>query len=281
VARRAIISLLPALLAIVALVGCGAEDVASDAASQDIARAAESTAKAGGARVAIDALAKAPEGEVKITGNGFFDAQGNCDLEMEIAAAGKRSTMHQIFAGETLFMSSDAFGDLPGGKEWIKIDFGKVSDFIGPGDLPESNGTDPRETLRFLRAAGKVERAGTEEVRGVKTTRYNATVQMRRLPEQVDPSERAAARRSVERLIKLTGEDVFRTEVWVDDEDNLVRRTRQTFSVPGPKGQKAELTGTTEFFDFGAAGHVEVPADSEVVDYTKLAAREARKQQRD
>jgi hypothetical protein len=121
-----------------------------------------------------------------------------------------------------------------------------------------------------------VEKVGTEDVQGVETTHYRATVELSRLPEQVKPSERAAARRAVKRLIKLTGKDTQETEVWIDDRD-YVRRTQLEFSMKGPDGEQVNSDITLEYRDFGKRVSIEVPADSESVDATDLATREARK----
>jgi hypothetical protein len=263
-------------MAVTLLPGCGAEEAI---APDDVAKAAEATIQAGGAKLATKGTITAPDGkQVDISGRGEVDKRGSTELEMELSAAGETQTMRLVVAGELLFMSSSLFEDLPDGKEWVRIDYEKVADQAGLSDLPEVGSSDPSGTLRNLRAVAEVEKVGSEDVRGVPTTHYTATIRLRDLPDKVRPGEREAARRSVERLIKLTGSEEQKTEVWID-RDDLVRRTRDQYTMsPGPK--KVEVDETTEFYGFGTRATIEVPADSESVDITKLAAREARKQSR-
>jgi hypothetical protein len=277
VGRRALIFLLIALAAALSLSSCGADEV-SDATAADVARAAERTAKAGGAAFTVNGTTTGPQATIALAGDGVQDERGNAEIEFEVSAAGEKATMRQVIAGEEIFMSSDLFKeDLPDDKEWIKIDLRRVAGDLGLENAPQTSGTDPRESLRNLRAVGDVETVGTEEVRGVETTHFKATVEVRRLPELVEPSERSAARRAVDRLIKLTGNDVQKTEVWVDDRD-YVRRIREQFSMKGPGDEQLENDITIEYSDFGKRVSIEVPAESEALDATELAAQEARKQ---
>jgi hypothetical protein len=277
VGRRSLIAVLLAL-APVATTGCGAEEAVSP---EKVARAAESTIKAGGARLSLDSITRAPGAEsFRIRGTGVMDARGSSDIRLTWSAQGRKGSVRQVFAAGTAYMRSAIFGDLPGDKTWIKIDLEKLVKEVGLGELPQANTTHPREILSHLRAVGKVEDAGTEGVRGVPTTHYKAVVELDRLPELAPAGERSAARLAAKRLMRLTKSDEHRTEVWVDDR-GLVRRTRDTLPLSFPDAQDAELQATTEFFDFGTWVAVEVPSPSEVVDATELAAREARKQQRD
>ena len=277
-ARRRLITmlLLTALLSAAGLSACGAEEAI---APEDVAKAARATMEAGGEKLATQGTLTGPKGEkIQVSGDGEVDKRGSTELEMKVSAEGKSETMRLVLAGESLFMSSPLFEDLPEGKEWVEINYAKVADEAGLSNLPQVGSSDPAASLRNLRAVADVEKVGSEDVRGVPTTHYKATIRLRELPDKVPAEEREAAQRSVERLIKLTGSDEQKTEVWIDDKD-LVRRTRDQYTMAaGP--DKVQVDETTEFFDFGARTSIEVPAGSETVDITKLAAREARKQAR-
>jgi hypothetical protein len=278
--KRLLLALALCLSALPVLTGCGAEEVASDATAEDIARAAERTSGAGGASFVLKGTVSGPQGTLRLNGEGEEDKRGNATIDFDISDGKEDVQMRQVIAGTEIFMNSDLFEpDLPDGKEWIKIDARKAADELGIADVPQTGNTDPRDALRNLRAVGDVEKVGTEDVRGVATTHYRATVELRRLPEQVKPSERADARRSVDRLIKLTGDDTQETEVWIDEED-YVRRTQVEFSMKAPGGEQVKSDVALEYFDFGKRVVVEVPADSEAVDALDLAKREARKQSR-
>jgi hypothetical protein len=61
--------------------------------------------------------------------------------------------------------------------------------------------------------------------------------------------------------------------VWIDDPD-YVRRTQLEFSMKGPDSEQVNGDITLEYLDFGKRVSIAVPADSESVDATDLAARE-------
>ena len=52
--------------------------------------------------------------------------------------------------------------------------------------------------LRLRAVSEEVEELGTEDVRGVETTHYRTTVDLRRYPDLVPPDRRELARRSIE-----------------------------------------------------------------------------------
>ena len=79
-------------------------------------------------------------------------------------------------------MRSDLFGAALGGKDWMKIDLKRAMSSFGL-DLGASGqfGQSASEQLRMLRAvSGEVSEEGHEQVAGVDTTHYSATVDLRR-----------------------------------------------------------------------------------------------------
>jgi hypothetical protein len=86
---------------------------------------------------------------------------------------GGRFEIEQV--GETrpgtvvMYMRSAAFGELPGGAEWMKLD---LSEQVGA----QMQSPDPRDQLKMLRSSEDFEKLGTERVRGVPTEHYKATV---------------------------------------------------------------------------------------------------------
>src|SRR4029077_6763614 len=70
---------------------------------------------------------------------------------------------------------------LPAGKTWIKGDAKSLS-HSSTGQLSQFGslaGTDPRDVFAFLKAvSGSIEAVGTEELRGVETNHYRATVDL-------------------------------------------------------------------------------------------------------
>jgi hypothetical protein len=84
----------------------------------------------------------------------------------------------------------------------------------------------PGKELQLVRAVARTEAAGEATIRGVKTTRYRAELDVGAVKGPI--------------------------ELWVD-EDGVVRRSRQR----GP--QKRSFVSTREYFDFGVDVEVEAP----------------------
>ena len=170
-----------------------------------------------------------------------------------------------------MYMKSPLFSAaLPSGKSWIDIDLAKTGRRLGIGDPTQFGSADPNQSVRALRAlSSRVERVGEEQVRGVATTHYRATVELRRLPSVTPPARRAAARQSVSRLIQLIGTDSYPMEVWVDRR-HLVRRMRIEMTMK-VQGKSVNQDMTIELFDFGPKHRIKPPPADQTFDASKLA----------
>ncbi len=270
-------------------VGCGSEDVSLDT----VASAANATAEAGGARVSIRGSMEGSglPGQTQFKGHGVqtlarkvSESRGRFDFTFTVPGAGQDSfTMQAIMSGLTMYIRSPLLTKrLPDDKRWMKIDLAAATERTGfdLGQLTQVGGNDPTQSLRYLRAvSGEVERVGTERVRGVETTHYKATIDLRRYPNLIPPAQRRSARAATEQLIRVSGSSEFPTEVWIDRK-NLVRRQSFTSSMRAPAGDRLEMTQIIELYDFGRSVRVEVPAEDESYDVTKMAARQLKRQTR-
>jgi hypothetical protein len=146
---------------------------------------------------------------------------------------------------------------------WVAMDLGEEGRF---GQLGAFDRTDPAQALAYLEAADDVEEIGTEEVRGAETTHYRLTVDLRKAAEG-SPEYRAV----IEQSLQAGGTAEVPTEVWVD-EDGRVRRVRMVYAdVPTPDGEAADVTVTTELYDFGADVDVEPPPRDQVLNMDQIA----------
>lgn len=274
--RTSIAALMVAAAA--AATGCGADDISPDA----VAEAAKATTDAGSSRVYIETTAPMPGGgePVEITGDGAIDmAARRGEITMDLGAIpGGTGEMETVFEGFVMWMRAPFFGGrLPGGAEWIKIDLAKTSEELG-FDVEQFTqlGGDPTKQLDYLRATGEVEKEGEEDVRGVSTTHYSGTMDLREYPDLLPAGERARAREGVEAMIDLIGKAEQEFDVWID-EDDLVRRMRM--NVPVRQGSETvETEIVQEFYDFGVEVDVDPPPADDVVDITEFAAEAARRQ---
>ena len=236
-----------------------------------IADAAAATARTTGYRIALDATTEIPgQGRVAMKGTGVMDPRGRRG-RMTITLGALR--MEQVFSDFVFYMRSPLFErQLPDGKSWVKVDIARVGRKIG-FDFNQITSGDPSQTLDQLRAvSGDVERVGRTRVRGVATTHYRATVDMRRYPNLVPPAKRDAVRKSVERLEELSGGvSKFPQEVWVGS-DGRIRRIALEYSMraPGVDG-RTKTSLVMDLYGFGATVDAEIPPEDEVLDATELS----------
>ncbi len=280
--RNRLLQLATMLAAAAALAGCGGED-----ASVEVAEAAERTAEVQSARVDVQGTVEGPG----LPGPATFEASGAVDNERQVGEVefeefeipGAPSVLpadalqgQVVFEELTIYMRLPILtGQLPQGKEWLKLDLqdalsGQGVDLAQLSQVGQSN---PTAALRQLEAVSDdLDELGEEEVRGVPTTHYRATVDLNRYPDVVPEEEREAVEASVRALIDLTGTETIPTEVWVDDE-GLVRRFSQSYSYEMPPAGEVSQTQTLELYDFGTDVEVEIPPADRVFDATKLASQ--------
>jgi hypothetical protein len=116
--------------------------------------------------------------------------------------------------------------------------------------------------LAYLRAtSGKIEKVGTEKIRGVETTHYRAKVDLDKVAAQAPPSLRKTYRASIQSLKQGLGTDTIPVDVWVDG-DNLVRRLAEHL----PVAQGGKIDFSVDFYDFGAPVSIAPPPASETLD---------------
>jgi hypothetical protein len=164
-------------------------------------------------------------------------------------------------------------GELPAGKEWVQVDLGKAAELQGV-DLADiqsfAKGSDPRETLDYLRSvSGELTNMGTEDVRGVPTVHYFASVDWKKaLARAASESGQQGILAQFQNMPNAVAS--LPVDVWVDA-GNLVRRMTLGFSFAAP-GQPGETKGSIEMelFDYGQPVEVEAPDAKDVVDALSL-----------
>lgn len=269
------------LVALLGVTGCGGDSGSSGGSSggdgasglQVLQAASERTTETGSSRIALDvdvpqSLGGAGSG-VSIDGEGVVDfEEKSSQLTLTVPAAGELE-VRQI--GDVVYTKvPEAFAAQTGGKTWIKID-GATAQENGLSDLV-GGGNDPAQSLEYLRGVtGDVEEVGTETVRGEETTRYKATVDLRKAAGAVPEDKRKAFEASIKQL----GTADVPVEVWVD-EDGRTRRVVTSIPVsaggtsPAPSGAGNDVKVTVEFFEFGVDVDVQAPPAAEVGDLAEL-----------
>ncbi len=247
-----------------------------------VAEAADVTARASGAQVAMAGRIQAAGLTMTMSGQGSFSFTGHEGTfsislsglpEAALAALHTSSlTINELFKSGTIYLGSPLFaGKLPNGAKWLKLDLAKVEGTLGlnPSSLT-SGGADPAEYLRELRSAGaNVKVVGHEQVRGEETTRYSATVNLQKALESQGANSKAAAE-ALKKLSATLGSTSLPVEAWIDGK-GLLRKVRIKLSE-SVSGQTIGADVSLEYFNFGAQPSVTAPSGSEVFEATGAAA---------
>ena len=263
------------VLATLAVAGCGG---GGGAASFDPAASAASTTNAKSAKVAFDTSIAGQGRTLHMTGSGTVDFQNQAaSMTFDVgdllrgsglpASAGERWTI--VTEGLVLYMHAPSLAQqVPGGKQWLKLDVEAVakSQKVDLGQFRQLTQNDPTQMLTYLRAtSGKIEKVGTESVRGVETTHYRAQVDLDKVADQAPAKLRKTFRTSIQSLERGLGTHTLPVDVWVDG-DNLVRRLQEHLSVAG----SGKVDFSVDFYDFGTPVSITPPPASETLDLGKV-----------
>lgn len=285
--KRSLILLLTiaAATAGAALSGCGA--TSGGGGGDALAKAAATTSTSGGARMTMTmtmSSAALPR-QIHMTANGVMDQvrrQGRIQLDMsDIARAAGGSTFEpsqlqatEILNGTVIYMRLPLLdGKLPDNKRWLKLDLAKAGKALGI-DLGQvmQPGQDPTQQLDYLRAVSNAKKVGSDTIRGVKTTHYHGVSRLDRYPQLLPPRQRAAARATVQRLIKLTGTRSMPIDAWVDGA-NKIRRIAFVMNMREPQlPQSLRMNMQEDLYDFGTPVDATPPPSDQVYDATKAAS---------
>jgi hypothetical protein len=279
--RRVALLLVAALL----LPACGGGGDSVSAAP--IAEAASKTTGAGSYRTEFTMTMEAAGQSFTMRGDGIFGyspVRGRMTVDpgkLDELSGGAVGTdrLEFVFDGLVYYMRlPEGLTALGGGAKWLKIDLEEAGGETGGGDLGalQQANQNPTRLMQFLRGTSDdIEELGEEQVRGVETTHYRATVDLDAAAErtteigELSEEMREQVRVEIERMKKQTGLETLPVDVWLD-EDDLVRRIRMDFTFP-LEGEKVGVEMTMDLFDFGVDVDVAPPPSDETVDITEFA----------
>ena len=162
--------------------------------------------------------------------------------------------------------------ELPDGKSWVKgdaEDFSNV-DNSGLDQFGSLSGMDPRDVFAFLKAvSGSIEAVGSEEVRGVETSHYRATLDPAKLTELV-PAEQRETLSGVDEAARQAGLTELPLDVWIDA-DQRIRKLSIELDAKMP-GSDESVQGSlvVELYDYGVPLELDLPPADQVVDAATL-----------
>src|SRR5919109_3953184 len=237
--------LLLALLAVSLLGGCGGAD------SSLFATAVRSTQAAGGAEIAFQGTVEAAGQSIVINGSGVVEGD-RAQMTMDVPGAGQ---MEIRADGLVMYMHSDLFGAALGGKEWMKLDMERAGESLGIDMGAMSGGqSSPAEQLKMLeKVSGGITDEGREQIRGVETTHYRATIDLSKDP-------------MFDKLSELTGQTEMPVDVWIDGQQRV--RRMEWEQVMRQAGVEAHAKIVMEFVRFGVPVDIDIPDDDEAFDAT-------------
>lgn len=247
----------------------------ADASPISALRAApDLAADAGSARFEMVVAIDSPEGELEMLATGGYEGD-RMSMEMDLGTMlsglaeatgesippGFDEPMQIVFDGELAYVRMPMLDMLTGTSGWLSAspeDLGQQGS-LGLGGAASS----PTQVLETLRGvADDVEELGAEDVRGVETTRYRATVDFEDVLAGVPDEQREQMQAQLD---QLGGADIdsLPVEVWIDG-DGLARRLEMALEDTGAMGAPGSVTLTIDLFDYGQPFSVEVPPAEEV-----------------
>jgi hypothetical protein len=180
---------------------------------------------------------------------------------------------------------------LPAGKTWVKGD-AKTLSSADAGQLKQFGslaGTDPRDAFGLLEAvSGSIEAVGTDEIRGVETSHYKATIDTAKVENLVPDAQRKT-------LDGLGGSARAKIpiDVWIDADQRVrklaidlaaIDQEPPAATTTGPSGASGAPLGilggggtidiegsvVLEVYDYGKALQLELPPADQVADAATL-----------
>jgi hypothetical protein len=243
-----------------------------DEALERIADAAANTVDEGTARFTVTVETQDVTGT---EGRQTVQADGEADFN-----ADRRSLEFPLQQGTMRAIVDDAalYAQLPdtAGDQWARVQLDDVvRDDValrGPGVLLVES---PRDNLEMLRdLASDAREVGRDDVGGAATTHYELTIDL----DRASDTARDRVPRTLDRYRQQAGESQIDMEVWVDDDDDVIRRIAYTLDLAqadvdvetDDQGLDTEPRGTLtveiEYFDFGAPVDISVPDAQQVID---------------
>jgi hypothetical protein len=187
--------------------------------------------------------------------------------------------LDMVVSGAQIYMKLpqallNAAAPVLGTKPWLKVNLTGLSGVPGASSLwNDPTTSDPSHILDYLRAtADSVTKEGQESVDGVPTTRYRATLSLKRLPDSLPAADRAAVQKGLSGLAHAMHGQDLPMDVWIDAH-HLVRRIVMSINATGAGSASIQETVTADFSDYGPQAQPQIPSADQVQDLTSVAAR--------
>ncbi|MGI5197461.1 hypothetical protein ACQEVY_28175 [Streptomyces sp. CA-288835] len=164
----------------------------------------------------------------------------------------------------------DQFAAQSGGKHWIKYAYDDLADLAGGSGAylkDQMQNTTPNQSVKLLLASGDVRKVGEETVRGVKTTHYSGTVDVADLAVR-NSSLTEGQLADLKRQLEQAGITTETVDIWVDDDDLLVKKVEKGKLATG------EMSSTAYYSDYGVEVSAEEPPAADTADFKDLVGQQ-------
>lgn len=154
----------------------------------------------------------------------------------------------------------DAFAEQTGGKHWIRYAYDDLDDLGGGAAAnfaDQMRSATPNQSVKLLLASGDVHKIGEEQVRGKHTTHYSGTVSVSDLADA-----------ELKELLQQAGVTTQTVDIWVDDQDLLIKKIEQGRLATG------HLTQTAYYSDYGVQVTAAEPPASDTEDFKELLKKQ-------
>ncbi|MGW2043769.1 hypothetical protein ACWCPF_01120 [Streptomyces sp. NPDC001858] len=165
----------------------------------------------------------------------------------------------------------DAFAEQAGGKHWIKYAYDDLESLGGSSGAylkDQMQNTTPNQSVKLLLASGDVREVGEERVRGRQTTHYSGTVDVSDLAEK-NSSLSQSQLDDLKKTLEQAGVTTETVDIWVDDQDLLVKKVEKGETTAGAYMQ------TAYYSDYGTEVVADVPPPSDTADFTELVKQQS------
>jgi hypothetical protein len=225
-------------------------DSLSPAAAVRAATSATESAGSASFRLTLTADDGTTPTTVEVRGKADLDGT-SADLSATIPGDGGPTTVRQRVVDGVVYLKVEGSDLLPA--TWVKLDPAALPEGAGQelgGMLGGAGSGTVTAPLDALREVADVEKVGTQEIDGIATTHYRATL---------DPAKLAAAFGPLESLGlgggATIGVGTMPVDLWVDAEGRVVRMT-QTVELP----DAGSISWTLDLREFGARLELEAPS---------------------
>lgn len=266
-------------LAVLGVFGSGGNSSLLD----PVAQAADRTLQAEAARMSLTMTMDLGNfGRIALEGDGYLNGrarEGTMALHsvslppiVSRRLPGGRLVENLVFKGSMAYVQLPTLtAHLPSGKSWIGFDLGRLIKSrygFNPLDLQGSGGADPAQFLQMLRGS-HARRVGSATIRGVPTTGYRGTIDLRRAIDRLPAAERPAASAGIRAMITRLGTSSLPFQAWLDRRERL-RRMAMSLTLGGVlSGSTLDLS--MDLYDYGTTERVSAPPAGAVYDVTDRA----------